>query len=1472
MGTFFNGIGNTFLIKGNYNTSRRHHVKMTSNPQAQEPLAAAIALAKQGKKKEARLKFMEIIKEDPHEVMAYLWLVDLLESSEEQVSLLERCLLLNPKSQMARDALDVVLEKQVPEYDDDYELPKASMAVYKDEPDTKKKRKFQKILTPVLWVLGLSVVTILTVLGIRYLPGLFPDEAESTELAEINAPAATWTPQATVTPTVTPTGTPELPVGFGTPLPPPAANISIYDVSQLEVFAQWGQGIPLSARWMEDGNVVVVTSRSVDVIDADQSVILNSFRSDSPIQLGAVCPTREMAALQNADGALTWVNLDGEVVEAQPLTAEKSFRSLTYSPDCALLAGIAIDDSLVIWNASNDEVVMQLGTIYGEINAITFSDDHSLLGLGTQRNLTWVIDTRTGEELSRISATTEGVDAIAFSEDGERIATASQYDDFVTIWNVKENHRQRTIALDKTGVVQLAYGSNDALLAIGFEDGEIILRDEEEREIVSRFSHYQNEVIVLEFDSDSQNLLTMGADGSILSWKIDRTARKTVFYPGIEGSIFTADISPNGQYIALAGSDSQIHIIDAVSQNEVAGLKGHLGSVWYVDISADGNYLLSGGRDGSVRLWSLETFEQVAMLGEHGGYVRGVAFSPDGKFGVSASADEMVKVWDLSTNTELHTLVGHTSEVQYAFFDADGDQIFSVGDDGSLRKWDLQSGRMLAVMEQGLVVPYLSGQFVGNNLGLAGNENGEIDLWNVSQQSLEYTFSRMSGEVLTMDITSDGRILATGSDEGQVILWDMDSKDQINVQQEHSDPVVGVAFTSSGKQFFSVDRDGKVVMWDMAALPQPILIQQYQPQMQAAVINESQGLVALAGADGSVQVLDLNDGQVTAEFKGSHEDIPAILAMSPGGNHLAAAIEDGDTALVVWDIAAGETAFTLKEDARVTGVLFEPGGRVLMTARTNHTIERRDIRSGAVLETMRGHSSPVQVMAFAPNEVTMASGAQDGSIFIWDMDDNSILQRINAHAGSITGLQFNTDGTFLYSTGNDGKLHIWQSSSGDLINTIADESGRLMGVSLLDEQRLASAILQNNTIGFFTDAAIEVSGPVGGFYGEVKAHQLSADGSQLLVVDGDGMVQSYQIAESIAPSAEEIAAAMASPTPETVNEATGEQPSTVTLQSSLPAPVYFLSDASGTSQVWRLETDGYTTRQITFEDYPVTSFDISQVYDNLAFVSNNDLILTDKSGEYRWMIEDGETFAPNSVEDAQRKAITDVHFSPDGRLTYALNGVHVYSSANDKEILLVENRNIGTDEAVIYRPLTFSPGGNNLYIQIEEDDVLELMVVNSWTGELYAEFGEGPCCQPQVNAEQDAIYFTGQDKYGNAVGLWLADIWNDTIEEIVPATSGQIQAWPIQDPFNADLIFFYAVHQNQENVSMSMARSADDGVSLLQVIRADSFSNLSEVLWAPDASMVLISEPQTQELTILFAEDRPAISLGIQGTMMRWGN
>ena len=61
----------------------------------------------------------------------------------------------------------------------------------------------------------------------------------------------------------------------------------------------------------------------------------------------------------------------------------------------------------------------------------------------------------------------------------------------------------------------------------------------------------------------------------------------------------------------------------------------------------------------------------------------------------------------------------------------------------------------------------------------------------------------------------------------------------------------------------------------------------------------------------------------------------------------------------------------------------------------------------------------------------------------------------------------------------------------------------------------------------------------------------------------------------------------------------------------LPAPVYLLREG----QIWRLERDGTTQRQITHEPAPVNSFDVSPADDVLVYVSGNALIYADADGK-----------------------------------------------------------------------------------------------------------------------------------------------------------------------------------------------------------------------------------------------------------------
>ncbi len=101
-------------------------------------------------------------------------------------------------------------------------------------------------------------------------------------------------------------------------------------------------------------------------------------------------------------------------------------------------------------------------------------------------------------------------------------------------------------------------------------------------------------------------------EGRILVWETD-SDRKERAIP-IQGWIPTISaarmdqllaISPDGDLIAVAGSEGGVHLLDFESGTGVHVFRGHLGPVTSVVFSADGRLLASAGQDMTAVVWNL---------------------------------------------------------------------------------------------------------------------------------------------------------------------------------------------------------------------------------------------------------------------------------------------------------------------------------------------------------------------------------------------------------------------------------------------------------------------------------------------------------------------------------------------------------------------------------------------------------------------------------------------------------------------------------------------------------------------------------------------------------------------------------------------------------------------------------------------------------------------------------------------------
>src|SRR5215216_1303116 len=79
-----------------------------------------------------------------------------------------------------------------------------------------------------------------------------------------------------------------------------------------------------------------------------------------------------------------------------------------------------------------------------------------------------------------------------------------------------------------------------------------------------------------------------------------------------------------------------------------------------------------------------------------------------------------------------------------------------------------------------------------------------------------------------------------------------------------------------------------------------------------------------------------------------------------------------------------------------------------------------------------------------------------------------------------------------------------------------------------------------------------------------------------------------------------------------------QQPSVAEATSLLPHTFYYLrNDSTGLPQVFRIEKDGKTANQITFEPTAVGRYDVSLMDGSVAFVVNNQLLLINADGSGR---------------------------------------------------------------------------------------------------------------------------------------------------------------------------------------------------------------------------------------------------------------
>ncbi|KAJ3913970.1 U4/U6 snRNP-specific spliceosomal protein [Lentinula edodes] len=277
---------------------------------------------------------------------------------------------------------------------------------------------------------------------------------------------------------------------------------------------------------------------------------------------------------------------------------------------------------------------------------------------------------------------------------------------------------------------------------------------------------------------DSVNLVSGAADCNLHLWSLNSESPLSVL-KGHQERVCRVAFHPSGDYVASASYDTSWRLWDVATSQELLLQEGHSREVYSIEFQNDGALVASGGLDAIGRVWDLRTGRTAMVLDGHVQGIYSVAFSPNGYQIATGAGDDTIRIWDMRSLKSLYTIPGHTSNISDVRFfqandlffkkpqtpeptspDVNGDTganesaVSSRSDTPKLDKPEAGSPTFTPEEEWS----YRSGLFFAS-----GGYDGYVKLWSADDWQLLRTLTTDSGKVMSVDISSNGHMIAAGT-------------------------------------------------------------------------------------------------------------------------------------------------------------------------------------------------------------------------------------------------------------------------------------------------------------------------------------------------------------------------------------------------------------------------------------------------------------------------------------------------------------------------------------------------------------------------------------------------------------------------------------------------------------------------------------------------------------------------------------
>jgi WD40 repeat protein len=196
--------------------------------------------------------------------------------------------------------------------------------------------------------------------------------------------------------------------------------------------------------------------------------------------------------------------------------------------------------------------------------------------------------------------------------------------------------------------------------------------------------------------------------------------------------------------------------------------------------------------------------------------IAAIALSGDDRFLARVAWDDEIHIYDTSNGARLEPVFRHRMVRAIAFDPVNTQRIVSAGRDGFARIWMRDVPAPIQELQHPAHVRGLDISPDGRFLATACQDR-MVRIWELDSGTQVGTPMQHTGSVNDVEYSPDGALLVTGCDDGTARVWDVRQRMEILAPVRHAAPVLAVAFSPQGNRIASAGQDHFVQIADIPA-------------------------------------------------------------------------------------------------------------------------------------------------------------------------------------------------------------------------------------------------------------------------------------------------------------------------------------------------------------------------------------------------------------------------------------------------------------------------------------------------------------------------------------------------------------------------------------------------------------------------------------------------------------------------------